>query len=364
MILSKRSLRVLFLSLFIAHICAQEPVIQPDFDSIIREIIARSPLVTNQLHGGASAHVNLVRISPSTFVVRKINSNNSLALCIQETVLAKLCSDQEIGPRLYASDPESKYLILEYLQDKGRPRDPSFAEAYVRDFGALIKRFHAIDVESMKQLALDRYQYDLTISEQSLFACEYLVQQIEAIPSIVGDVGLPIETIKEWGLYFEQKLEQLHEEHGSEAVFLHGDLHWGNCLFAYDKPWLIDYESCGLGPWWYDLGVLGAHISFCDEDDNVLLSGYFGLNQEIPEWKIDQYRCMKYIAMLFYASHRLALLNKADVEEALKNQMDLNAIHNAYRNNTFFLESNYEHALLAIGMIRYVGEKHKAIIQS
>lgn len=336
---------------------------QEHINAIVRDLFQRGVLRYVPLHGGALAQVHQVTIEPSSFVVRKINSNNSFESCVKESVVAEICAQQGIGPRLYAADPAQKLLFLEYLQSQAAPREIFGTEHMLHELGMLVARFHGIDSERVKKDAKDTYQVSLDMNQGDLWVLDYSAEKIEDIASVITTMGLDCAQVQQWSSYFKERLEVLHKETQLRIVFSHLDLHWGNCLYASGRFWLIDYESCGLAPWWYDLGVLGAHFSFFEEQDKLFLQGYFGIDESLisPQQK-EQYWSMKYIAMLFYASNRLSHFAMEDIERAIAAHMDLNSIQVAYKANNFSLTSDFEHAQLAIAMIRHVGEQYKAII--
>lgn len=351
----------LFIALFctilsIPGLCSGETD-QQYIDATVRDIFMHTPLSYAPLHGGALAQVQLVTTEPKSVVVRKINEDNTFESCVKECVVGRMCAELAIGPALYAADPARKVLFLEYLDAKAVPRDKFGTESFLHELGNLVARFHVLDPMQLEEEALKHYNHALKLPKLDLFALYNMDGQIERTSTMLEQVGLTTVQVKEWYIYFKQKLDQLDDLHGSKIVLGHGDLHWGNCLYADDSIWLIDYESVGIAPWWYDLGVLGAHFSFFDDQDEFLLEGYFGIRRElIDPFLKEQYRYMKYSAMLYYALYRLNKTEIATIQQALDTHMDLDALHTAYKNNTFSLSSEYAHAQLAIAMIHAVGD--------
>ncbi len=338
---------------------------QQYIDSIVQDLFSRRPLTYTPLRGGISAQINLVTATPETMVVRKMNERHSFEECVKECVIGELCAQHTIGPQVYAADPAHKLVFLEYLESKASPRKLFGTQPFLQELGSLVHRFHTLNQLSIKKNALEQYNCNLEVVPCNLYALESLSKQIEQIPLILEQMGLSIGLVKKWIAYFKAKLYALHKEYDSSMVFTHGDLHWGNCLYAYDRFWLIDYESCGLAPWWYDLGVIGAHFSFSENQDDYLLEGYFGISKDtIKSDQKQQYQCMKYIALLFYASNRLSRFSLETIQNAITANVDFVALFAAYKNGSFSLASEYEHAQLAVAMIKHVGEKYSAIARN
>jgi tRNA A-37 threonylcarbamoyl transferase component Bud32 len=351
--------------LFIALFCTILPIQsfcsektdQQYIDATVRDIFINAPLSYAPLHGGALAQVDRVTIEPSACVVRKINQENSFESVVQECVVADLCAAQKIGPLVYAQDPVRKILILEYLPGGIVSREWFGTKSLLNDLGGLLSKFHAFDIKHIEAKALSDYNCFLEVKPNKLFVFEHISKIVHNAATHLQVIGLTDLEIQQCVSYLEQQLHM----HQSKSVFSHGDLHWGNCLYAKDRIWFIDYELSGLAPWWYDLGVLAAHFSFTEESDDFLLEGYFGKDQINVEDR-EQYLCMKHIAYIFYAVRRLSECSLESVQQAATINADLVALQDAYRNNTFSLNSEYARAQFSIAMIRYVDEIYKKIV--
>jgi tRNA A-37 threonylcarbamoyl transferase component Bud32 len=353
----------LFVALFctilpIQSFCLEETD-QQYIDATVRDIFINAPLSYAPLHGGALAQVDRVTIEPSACVVRKINQENSLESVVQECVVADLCAAQKIGPLVYAQDPVRKILILEYLPSNIISREQFGTKSLLNGLGCLLSKFHAFDIKHIEAKALSDYNCFLEVKPNKLFVFEHISKIVHNAATHLQVIGLTAVEIQQCVSFFEQQLHMYQ----SKIVFSHGDLHWGNCLYAKDRIWFIDYELSGLAPWWYDLGVLAAHFSFTEESDDFLLEGYFGKSKDqINAEDKEQYLRMKYMAYIFYAVRRLSECSLEIVQQAAAVNADLVALQDAYRNNTFSLNSEYARVQLSIAMIRHVGEIYKKIV--
>lgn len=334
-------------------------------DGLIRDVFANQALSYTPLHGGSMAQVARVSIEPATCVVRKIRAQNSFEQCVQECVVARLCAAQKIGPLVYTCNPTNKIVILEYIQDKGVPRDKIGTKQLLHEFGTLMGIYHAIEVKQIEAYAQKDYNCALTVGNCYLFALRNITEKIQGAGDQLTIMGLTAVEVQQWAAELDQRLRTLFDEYGAKNVFSHGDLHWGNYLYAKDRLWFIDYEMSGLAPWWYDLGVLGAHYSFTEESDNFLLEAYFGTRSDlISAHDKAQYACMKNIAVLFYATLRLSRFSLELVQQAVEINADLVTLQEAYRNGSFSLNSDFAHAQLAIAMIRSVEHGYKQVISA
>lgn len=337
---------------------------QKYIDATIRDIFSRAPLSYNVLHGGGLAQMQVATVEPKAVVIRKLAPHSPFVDYIKEFAVGCVCSELTIGPRLYAAEPSYKLLFSEYLEAKAVPCEKFGEKPFLQELGSLMARFHTIDCTQLQEIARKQCDYMLDISKHDLFAINDMNKKIESTSAYLELIGVSVAQLQEWYSYFKQQLDQLDTIHGSKMVVGHGDLHWGNCLYAYDRIWLIDYESVGIMPWWYDLGVLGAHFSFFEDEDEFLLEGYVGLSKNFVEPVLKkQYQCMKYIAMLYYALFRLDRFGSTEViQQAIDSHPNLQDLHAAYRNNTFSLNTQYAEVQVSIAMIRHVGEIYKKIM--
>ena len=63
---------------------------------------------------------------------------------------------------------------------------------------------------------------------------------------------------------------------GHEPVPCHNDLLTANFLDGGDRLWIVDWEYAGMGDRFFDLGNLAVNNGFADEDEERLLTEYFG----------------------------------------------------------------------------------------
>jgi tRNA A-37 threonylcarbamoyl transferase component Bud32 len=355
-------LLIVFIFLCTPYMAAINNDDQHSIDNLIRSIVVQQRLQYIPLRGGSDAQISRVVIEPSSYVLRRMSDKVSLEKCICECVIASICSEQGIGPRIYVADPLHKIIVSDYVQDQGVPRKQFGTQKFLCHLGSLIQKLHTLNVQDIESAGSIMFNGPLQIADCNLFAINKIGGKIEHAYNQLLAVGIPPEKLKN---LTEKLMQKLSEAYTTNMVFSHGDLHWGNCLYSHDRIWLIDYETNGLAPWWYDLGVVGAHFSFSQESDDYLLEGYFGnsRNQCTAEEK-EHYLCMKQIAMLFYGLHRLAECSLDTLQHAYAAHINLAAVQEAYRNGTLSLESEYVQAIIALAMIHSVLDAYPKLVNA
>jgi tRNA A-37 threonylcarbamoyl transferase component Bud32 len=322
-------------------------------DNVLRSILSQLQIECIPLKGGSNAQVSRVTIKPSSCVLRQISDKASLEECIRECTITSICSEQGIGPRVYVADPARKAILAEYVQDQGIPRDQFGTQQFLHNLGSLIQRLHTLNVQDIERIGSIKFNCSLQMGLCNLFVINKIEEAIDCACDQLVAVNISPAEVKKLVTDLTQKLSSVYTP--DMMVLSHGDLHWGNCLYAQDRIWLIDYETSGLAPWWYDMGVVGAHVSLSQESDDYLLEGYFDNSKhQITAEEKTHYLWMKHAAMIFYAMHRLSQYSLEAVLHAHATYMDLAAIQNAYKNGTFSLDNEHGHALLALAMIHSV----------
>jgi len=124
---------------------------------------------------------------------------------------------------------------------RGRTLDEADDER-LRQIGRLIGRVHAIgaarDAPHRPRLTVERYVHEpLEVLRAGGFVREPLAGRYRDVALRIADaVAKPLA--------------------GARTQRIHGDLHWGNVIWAMDGPILLDFDDCLVGPPVQDLWLL------------------------------------------------------------------------------------------------------------
>ena len=138
----------------------------------------------------------------------------------------------EIGGIHYAAFPKVRGRTLQEGDDE-----------LLRQIGRLIGRMHAVgaarDAPHRARLTVDFYVREpLDVILASKFISEPLAGRYRDLALKIADAVAPA-------------LERARTQR------IHGDLHWGNVIWATDGPILLDFDDCEMGPPVQDIWLLG-----------------------------------------------------------------------------------------------------------
>ena len=244
-------------------------------------------LAITSLKGGMSGS-NLYKVDgkDSSYVIRLLGNCRSTESKAREVLVQTIASQEGWGPKLYASDIDEGWIIMEYI--KPTPLTES-----------------------------DR------MNDETYISLGQRLQQIHTGPEFLS-VRDRLKEIKERldRLYKENKIPQsidyevlkniidLVKKHGSTVLApTHRDLNPNNIIFSNHQPFIIDFEDAAQDDPFYDLGTIGIFYIFNTHHEEVFLKAYF--NRVPTQQEYMRYQRMKQLALIAYG---LNFLNFAPQE--------------------------------------------------
>jgi thiamine kinase-like enzyme len=88
------------------------------------------------------------------------------------------------------------------------------------------------------------------------------------------EFGVPLPASFDFLRSISERIERVFV--GQPLVACHNDLLPSNVLFDDNRVWLLDFEYAGMNSRHFDLGNLSVNCGFDGDDDEALLSAYFG----------------------------------------------------------------------------------------
>jgi Ser/Thr protein kinase RdoA (MazF antagonist) len=156
----------------------------------------------------------------------------------------------EIDGILYAAFPRVRGRTLDELDDER-----------LRQIGRLIGRMHAVgaarDAPDRPRLTVERYIHEsLDVLGSGSVIPGALAGRYVDVARRIGDSAAALLD-------------------GARTQRIHGDLHWGNVIWASDGPILLDFDDCLVGPPVQDLWLLSrGHSEEARHGREQLLQGY------------------------------------------------------------------------------------------
>jgi thiamine kinase-like enzyme len=228
----------------------------------IETLVARVPqwqgraTTVRPLHGGITNRNFVVAVDGHEYVVR-IPGERTELLGIDranEAEAAERAAQLGIGPPVLGELPTVGTLITELVD--GHHLEPDIFTSRLGDVVELLRRFHRSG-------------------------------------PVAG--AFPIHRVVEWhardatlhGVIPPSGYNRLHQHSRRiEAAFAaspmvpvpcHNDLLPANVLFGGDRVWLLDFEYAGMNDVFFDLGNLSVNSALDENDDEELLTAYFGV---------------------------------------------------------------------------------------
>jgi thiamine kinase-like enzyme len=230
----------------------------------IGQIIGRVPQLAGQddielsfLGGGITNQNVRLDVAGESFVLRLAGESTELLGIDRQQEYAAQSAAAGIGvaPQVvHLIEPEG-YLLTRYVDG----RSPSPTEIRqpdtIRDIAQILKQVHALPAIPAVFSAFDTVRSYARTAEQhgGQFPADYddWLARMEQIESALATIPLP-------------------------PALCHNDLLNGNFLEKDGRLYLLDWEYAGMGDVFFDLANLAAHHEFDDEQECLLLNGYFG----------------------------------------------------------------------------------------
>jgi len=259
--------------------CGTKPKKMPVFDTALEKIRVLFPAQAisdvQPLKGGFSG-TSLYKVTLEkdiSLVVRLIH--NRSAEDKQREISAQLAaSKNDYGPKVYATDEENGYIIMEFLS----PGKNTLS--------------HIKKLEGMGVLLRTMHQGEKLPTSQSIFdEIKYLYEQSREKLNKVYDCGHIERLLKE--------MDQYKITWKDDKKPTHRDCNPNNIIFSNQKLYLIDFENAAQDDPYFDLATIGIFQVFAGEHEKIFLENYF--ERKPTEIEKERYVFMRKIAFLYYA---------------------------------------------------------------
>ena len=254
-----------------------------------------------QVQEGFSCEKYFVETSEGKYFLRiQNNQNRDFDLELRVT---QLVSDLQIGPKLVASDPERKRMLLERIYCQNWPSFEENPEPY-QEAMHLLRMFHS----RMPAERVDRY---LPFSDWIANAKKMQEDMPSQFTKAIENAELISQCLTPW-------LK-------SNATYCHGDFHKENALYDGKRVFIIDWETVAWGDPFFD--VVKFSLSLKREERLQLFAEYLGHEpsaQEIAHFDLIDLSFLLVVAInrmqLAYSGKESApgLLSQSEMEELLE----------------------------------------------
>ncbi len=207
------------------------------------------------LGGGITNHNFKVSVDGSEFVLR-IGGKDTALLGIDrraEESASRMAADLGIGPEVVAFVEPEGYLVTRFIHGEPLPVDRIRSPRWTERVAAAVGRIHAAPP------ILGRFDAH---------------RVVERYRDTAGDHGVPAPEGFDRAQEVARRIEAAR---GPQArVPCHNDLLNANLLAEGDQVRIVDWEYAGMGDRFFDLANLSVNHGFEAEQDEALLSAYFG----------------------------------------------------------------------------------------
>lgn len=241
-----------------------------------------------ELSGGYSgADLFLVDFEGQKFVVRFSNKASSEEFQ-KEISICEIASNEGYGPKVYLSDEEKGFIVMEYLVNELDVEKISIAS-----LAELAKKIHEgpgfSSTSNIMELHIFRMM-DYIYSKKFYFEVVPL-DWMERILSACREINTALESLP------------------MEAP-CHGDLHKANLFFSKGQCYAIDYELASMSDPFLDLATLSLSYDFDKEQDLLFLNHY--LNREPSQKEQAKLYVMKQLVCLYWGFGLINLVDDGD----------------------------------------------------
>lgn len=230
----------------------------------LTNILARLPLFADQpdltiteLSGGITNHNYKIETGGSVYVLR-VGGNDTNLLGIDRQIeygCTLAASRVGVAPEPVAFLLPEGYLVTRYVAGVGLPAETIGTLDNIRRVVQSLKRYHALD------------QFPGSFSP---------FRVVETYLPIAQKYKAPLPDNLDWYLTIAHDIEAALRHNPQPLVACHNDLLNGNFIDDGHTIRILDWEYGGLGDRFFDLGNFSAQHEFNREQDELLLSEYFG----------------------------------------------------------------------------------------
>lgn len=238
------------------------------------------------LKGGLSGlSIYKIDMDNKSYVVRLL-AKRSIADRVREIQAQTIASQQGWGPKVYVSNEEQGWIIMEYLKPETVTFLSRIGTALYKKLGYCLRMVH---------------------NGPSFLEGKTALAEIDELLELCHEH-------KKIPFYFnyddlKQIVTFIHNNHCPTFVPCHRDLNPNNIIFSKNKVFLIDFEYATQDDPFYDLATVGIYYIFDSFHEKIFLEAYFG--KEPTQQECAYYQLMKQAVLLFYG---LDLLKGVPVE--------------------------------------------------
>lgn len=218
----------------------------------------KTDLAITDLSGGITNRNYKIETSDGQAYVLRVGGNDTSLLGInRQTEYACTLAASQVGvaPKPVAFLQPEGYLVTRFIAGVGLPADTIGSHENIQRVVGSIKKYHA----------LDRFP-----GEFSPF------RVVESYLPIAKHYQAPLPTGIEWFLGVADEIERAFRIAPVASTACHNDLLNGNFIDDGNLIRILDWEYAGKGDPFFDLANFSAQHEFTVEQDEVLLTEYFG----------------------------------------------------------------------------------------
>jgi thiamine kinase-like enzyme len=252
--------------------------------------------VAQELHGGFSGakifRVKIFVVSDGTeqyavrFLPRPLKHEPDEITCL------RIASEVGYGPHLYAVAPDWRWTVMEYVQSQPVSTEDRSSGRYYQQLGSVLSKMHHGPSFPDRKPILDEFALNISRFKKRPSLRSMGLQLQEILPVIQNAVDSVVEKAP-----------------------CHDDLNPGNVLWTGSTIKIIDYGDAREDDPYFDIASLIEFKCFGKEDEDALLSAYFGG----PMTKEEQAHLylMKQAMRLVYTVRLLRTVSDEVIEENL-----------------------------------------------
>lgn len=223
------------------------------------------------LKGGMSASV-LYRVASKdkSYVIRFIQ-HRSIAGRQREINAQTIASENGWGPKLYASDVDEGWIIMEYIKPTSLTEADRMDDEIYKALGQSLRKIHTGP----------SFEIERDVVKDTGDRLERLHKK-DKIPAVIN-----YEILK-------NIIDLVQKNHSKALAPTHRDLNPNNIIFSGHRPFIIDLEDAAQDDPFYDLGTVGIYHIFDAHHEEIFLRAYF--NRPPTQQEYERYQNMKQVA--------------------------------------------------------------------
>jgi len=233
-------------------------------------------LVITSLKGGMSeSSLYKVDGKDNSYVIRLLDNHRSKESKEREIKVQTIASENGWGPKLYASNIDEGWIIMEYMKPTPLTQADRVGDTLYESLGKRLHQIHAGPAFTLKRDVLK----DIEERLERLHKEDKIPQSIDyaVLKNIIGSV---------------------QKNRSSIVTPTHRDLNPNNIIFSEHQPFIIDFEDAAQDDPFYDLGTVGIYYIFDTHHEKVFLDAYF--NRVPTRQEYAYYQIGRQAALLSY----------------------------------------------------------------